>query len=70
MMIDDPTGCLTCGINPPPRSSCDYGHHAPLKLRSLNHISRVCNDVNETAEFYIRLLGFRRVKRPGDLCKQ
>lgn len=38
---------------------------ACLPLRSLNHISRVCKDVEETAKFYEEVLGFYKVKRPS-----
>eukprot|EP00884_Botryococcus_braunii_P022023 jgi/Botrbrau1/8504/Bobra.0029s0010.2 len=36
-----------------------------LPLRSLNHISRVCKDVEVTAKFYEEVLGFYKVKRPS-----
>ncbi|EPS59665.1 hypothetical protein M569_15140, partial [Genlisea aurea] len=39
----------------------------PLRLSSLNHISLVCKSVEESADFYHRVLGFIPVKRPGSL---
>lgn len=36
----------------------------PLPLRALNHISRVCSDVNATAAFYRDLLDFVDIRRP------
>ena len=36
-----------------------------LSLRSLDHVSRVCRDVNATSEFYCEILGFLPVKRPS-----
>jgi hypothetical protein len=40
---------------------------SPLKLQSLNHISRACNDVEETALWYQRVLGFVKIERPSSL---
>lgn len=37
----------------------------PLPLTSLNHISLVCNSVEESISFYEKVLGFVPVKRPG-----
>ncbi|KAG0591533.1 hypothetical protein M758_1G178900 [Ceratodon purpureus] len=36
-----------------------------LPLKSLNHVSRVCRDVNATTYFYEHVLGFIPIKRPG-----
>nr|PNR46752.1 hypothetical protein PHYPA_013872 [Physcomitrium patens] len=38
-----------------------------LPLKSLNHVSRVCRDVNATTIFYENVLGFVPIKRPGSL---
>lgn len=38
-----------------------------LPLRSLNHISLVCRDVDASARFYRDVLGFVEVKRPSSL---
>ncbi|GAX77092.1 hypothetical protein CEUSTIGMA_g4538.t1 [Chlamydomonas eustigma] len=35
-----------------------------LSIGGLNHVSRVCADVQETANFYRNLLGFLDIKRP------
>jgi catechol 2,3-dioxygenase-like lactoylglutathione lyase family enzyme len=35
-----------------------------LPLRSLNHISRVCADVESSSRFYRDVLGFVEIKRP------
>ncbi|KAH9556571.1 hypothetical protein CY35_07G036400 [Sphagnum magellanicum] len=40
---------------------------ATLPLKSLNHISRNCKDLEASIEFYQHLLGFVPVKRPGSL---
>ncbi|XP_057772869.1 glyoxylase I 4-like [Salvia miltiorrhiza] len=37
----------------------------PLRLSSLNHISLVCNSVEESTDFYQNVLGFVPVRRPG-----
>lgn len=36
-----------------------------MPLRCLNHISRVCSDLDATEAFYSDLLGFVRVRRPA-----
>lgn len=38
-----------------------------LPLRSLNHISHVCADVEKTKRFYRDVLGFVEIKRPASL---
>lgn len=43
----------------PPRSQ-----RRPLPLSSLNHVSRLCSDVNASRRFYRDLLGMVEVKRP------
>ncbi|KAJ7299505.1 hypothetical protein O6H91_02G111900 [Diphasiastrum complanatum] len=40
---------------------------APLPLSSLNHISRNCANIQESLDFYVNLLGFVPIKRPGFL---
>lgn len=35
-----------------------------LPLLSINHISRVCSDVDATRRFYRDVLGFVEIKRP------
>ena len=42
---------------------------SPLRLQALNHISRACCDVEETASWYQRVLGFVRVHRPSFDCE-
>ncbi|KAH9326745.1 hypothetical protein KI387_006923, partial [Taxus chinensis] len=37
----------------------------PLPLTSLNHISIVCNSVQESINFYENVLGFVPIQRPG-----
>jgi len=37
----------------------------PLHLTSLNHISLVCQSVEESIDFYMNILGFFPVRRPG-----
>ncbi|KAJ9537782.1 hypothetical protein OSB04_030515 [Centaurea solstitialis] len=39
----------------------------PLNLKSLNHFSLLCQSVEESVDFYTRILGFIPVKRPGYL---
>nr|XP_043627077.1 metallothiol transferase FosB-like [Erigeron canadensis] len=39
----------------------------PLHLKSLNHVSLLCNSVEESINFYTNILGFVQVKRPGYL---
>eukprot|EP00951_Prasinocladus_malaysianus_P038245 scaffold418495_cov50-Prasinocladus_malaysianus.AAC.1 len=39
----------------------------PLRLKSMNHISRVCEDVEKTRDFYQDVLGFVEVLRPSQL---
>ncbi|KAD2393931.1 hypothetical protein E3N88_40908 [Mikania micrantha] len=39
----------------------------PLFLKSLNHISLQCHSVQESVDFYTKILGFVQVKRPGYL---
>mmetsp|Transcript_23895 Transcript_23895/g.66308 ORF Transcript_23895/g.66308 Transcript_23895/m.66308 type:complete len:149 (+) Transcript_23895:767-1213(+) len=39
----------------------------PLRLTSMNHISRVCENVHRTKEFYETVLGFVEVRRPTQL---
>lgn len=41
--------------------------HKSLSIRSVNHISRVCKDVNQSCSFYRDVLGFMEVKRPSSL---
>ncbi|CAG9465382.1 unnamed protein product [Pedinophyceae sp. YPF-701] len=36
-----------------------------LRVRAINHISRIVRDVRATANFYKRILGFREVVRPS-----
>ena len=36
-----------------------------LPLKSLNHISRNCRDLNASVNFYEHVLGFVPIKRPG-----
>jgi len=38
-----------------------------LPLRSLNHVSRVCRNVQDATYFYEKVLGFNRVVRPEAL---
>ncbi|KAK4267336.1 hypothetical protein QN277_024129 [Acacia crassicarpa] len=37
----------------------------PLHLKSVNHISLVCKSVEESIDFYQRVLGFFPIRRPG-----
>ncbi|XP_022961065.1 uncharacterized protein LOC111461685 [Cucurbita moschata] len=37
----------------------------PLRLKSVNHISIVCNSVEKSLEFYHKVLGFHPVQRPA-----
>ncbi|KAH9326743.1 hypothetical protein KI387_006921, partial [Taxus chinensis] len=37
----------------------------PLPLTCLNHISLVCNSVEESINFYENVLGFVPIQRPG-----
>lgn len=37
----------------------------PLRLKSVNHISIVCNSVEKSVDFYQKVLGFYPVKRPA-----
>ncbi|KVI06030.1 Glyoxalase/fosfomycin resistance/dioxygenase domain-containing protein [Cynara cardunculus var. scolymus] len=37
----------------------------PLHLKSLNHISLVCQSVEESIDFYTNVLGFAPIRRPG-----
>ncbi|KAK9060458.1 hypothetical protein SSX86_021162 [Deinandra increscens subsp. villosa] len=39
----------------------------PLFLKSLNHISLRCRSVEESVDFYTKVLGFVQVRRPGYL---
>ncbi len=48
-------------------SSASASAVATLPLKSLNHISRNCKDLEASIEFYQHLLGFVPVKRPGSL---
>lgn len=36
-----------------------------LPLASLNHISIVCRSVEESLDFYMNVLGFMPIRRPG-----
>jgi catechol-2,3-dioxygenase len=36
-----------------------------LPLASLNHISVVCRSVEESLDFYMNVLGFVPIRRPG-----
>ncbi|KAK4746747.1 hypothetical protein SAY87_025784 [Trapa incisa] len=38
---------------------------SPLSLRSLNHISLGCRSVEDSVNFYQKVLGFIPIKRPG-----
>eukprot|EP00873_Tetraselmis_striata_P003033 jgi/Tetstr1/423297/TSEL_013996.t1 len=40
---------------------------APLRLKSMNHVSRVCSDIRSTKTFYEEVLGFVEVRRPSQL---
>lgn len=40
---------------------------APLRLTSINHISRVCEDVAKSKAFYENILGFIEIRRPSQL---
>lgn len=46
-------------------SSASASAFATLPLKSLNHISRNCKDLEASIKFYQQLLGFVPVKRPG-----
>lgn len=49
------------------RTSCSGAvRKSPLCLRALNHISRICQDVEVTRQFYMDVLGFQLVRCP--LC--
>jgi catechol 2,3-dioxygenase-like lactoylglutathione lyase family enzyme len=37
----------------------------PLPVRSFNHASRVCHDVEASVRFYRHILGFIRIQRPS-----
>ncbi|XP_030464495.1 glyoxylase I 4 [Syzygium oleosum] len=37
----------------------------PLHLKSLNHISLVCRSLEESMNFYLNVLGFVPIRRPG-----
>ncbi|KAI3525122.1 hypothetical protein L2E82_02449 [Cichorium intybus] len=39
----------------------------PLNLTSLNHVSFLCRSLQESLDFYTRILGFIPIKRPADL---
>ncbi|KAI3900519.1 hypothetical protein MKW92_008852 [Papaver armeniacum] len=38
-----------------------------LPLMALNHVSRLCRDVNKSVDFYVNVLGFVQIKRPPAL---
>lgn len=38
-----------------------------IPLMALNHVSRVCRSVNESVEFYTKILGFVLIERPESL---
>ena len=37
----------------------------PLRLKSLNHISILCRSLEESLDFYLNVLGFFPIRRPG-----
>ncbi|XP_058728926.1 glyoxylase I 4-like [Vicia villosa] len=37
----------------------------PLHLKSVNHISLICRSVEESMDFYLNVLGFFPIRRPG-----
>lgn len=37
----------------------------PLPLMSLNHVSRLCKSVDDSMDFYEKIMGFVPIKRPG-----
>ncbi|CAI8601277.1 unnamed protein product [Vicia faba] len=37
----------------------------PLHLKSVNHISLICKSVEESMDFYVNVLGFFPIRRPG-----
>lgn len=37
----------------------------PLPLMSLNHVSRLCKSVEDSMDFYEKIMGFVPMKRPG-----
>jgi catechol-2,3-dioxygenase len=41
------------------------GRSGGLPLASLNHISIVCRSVEASLDFYMNVLGFTPVRRPG-----
>lgn len=43
------------------------GSSSHLAISALNHISRVCSDVQASMDFYVDVLGFVPVKRPTSL---
>ncbi|CAH2060285.1 unnamed protein product [Thlaspi arvense] len=47
------------------KKKCDEESRAPLM--ALNHVSRLCRDVNKSLEFYTKVLGFVETERPASL---
>ncbi|KAH7528019.1 glyoxylase I 4-like [Ziziphus jujuba] len=42
----------------------DDGDHDQLPLMALNHVSRLCRNVQESIDFYTQVLGFVLIERP------
>ncbi|PON74320.1 Glyoxalase-like domain containing protein [Parasponia andersonii] len=42
----------------------DHNKHQQLPLMALNHVSRLCRNVEESINFYTKVLGFVRIERP------
>ncbi|XP_047979173.1 glyoxylase I 4-like [Salvia hispanica] len=43
---------------------CGNEEEKEAPLMALNHVSRVCRSVEESVEFYTKVLGFVLIKRP------
>ncbi|XP_050386311.1 glyoxylase I 4 [Argentina anserina] len=45
----------------------DQKEQHPLPLMALNHVSRLCRNVEESVDFYTKVLGFVKIERPPAL---
>ncbi|KAG9151565.1 hypothetical protein Leryth_027652 [Lithospermum erythrorhizon] len=46
------------------RSTSEEGNNDEVPLMALNHVSRLCSSVENSVEFYTKVLGFVVIERP------
>ncbi|KAL3695591.1 hypothetical protein R1sor_009667 [Riccia sorocarpa] len=65
MRVEEDKQMSACTMGPEIKNIGKLRKPSALPLTCVNHISRVCNDLAASRNFYEKVLGFVQIKRPG-----